>query len=139
MSESFSAHSGEPIDQRMPDGKEGSSGRAVHGIERRVVDPDTGAERPAGEVGELEIRGGGVMTGFYKVPRDEVFTPDSFYRTKDLARIDPDGYLWFVGRISDMIKTSSANVSRLRSEEHKSELQSLMRISYAVFCLKKKN
>src|SRR3546814_14460208 len=53
------------------------------------------------------------MTGFYKVPRDEVFTPDGFYRTKDLARIDPDGYLWFVGRISDMIKTSSANVSRL--------------------------
>src|SRR3546814_12641022 len=56
------------------------------------------------------------MTGFYKVPRDEVFTPDGFYRTKDLARIDPDGYLWFVGRISDMIKTSSANVSRLEVE-----------------------
>src|SRR3546814_4816587 len=48
--------------------------------------------------------------------RDEVFTPDGFYRTKDLARIDPDGYLWFVGRISDMIKTSSANVSRLEVE-----------------------
>src|SRR3546814_14793083 len=110
MSESFSAHSGEPIDQRMPDGKEGSSGRAVHGIERRVVDPDTGAERPAGEVGELEIRGGGVMTGLYKVPRDEVFTPDGLYRTKDLASIDPDGFLWSVGRISDMITPTSANV-----------------------------
>src|SRR3546814_13206872 len=48
--------------------------------------------------------------------RDEVFTPDGFYRTKDLARIDPDGYLWFVGRISDMIKTSSANVSWLEVE-----------------------
>src|SRR3546814_15577042 len=56
------------------------------------------------------------MTGFYKVPRDEVFTPDGFYRTKALARIDPDGYLRFVGRISDMIKTSSANVSRLTVE-----------------------
>src|SRR3546814_9214152 len=56
------------------------------------------------------------MTGFYKVPRDEVFTPDGFYRTKDLDRIDPDGYLWFVGRISDMIKTSPANVSRLEVE-----------------------
>jgi acyl-CoA synthetase (AMP-forming)/AMP-acid ligase II len=88
----------------------------VHGIERRVVDPETGEELPPGEVGELQIRGGGLMTGFYKVPRDEVFTTDGFYPTKDLVRIDADGYLWFVGRTGDMIKTSSANVSRLEVE-----------------------
>jgi acyl-coenzyme A synthetase/AMP-(fatty) acid ligase len=116
MSESFSAHSAEPIDRRMPEEKEGSSGRAVHGIERRVVDQDTGDEVPPGEVGELQIRGGGLMTGFYKVPRDEVFTADGFYPTKDLVRIDADGYLWFVGRTGDMIKTNSANVSRLEVE-----------------------
>ena len=116
MSESFSAHSAEPIDRRMPEGKEGASGRAVNGIERRVVDPETGEEVPPGEVGELQLRGGGLMTGFYKVPRDQVFTPDGFYPTKDLVRIDADGYLWFVGRTGDMIKTSSANVSRLEVE-----------------------
>src|SRR3546814_5247571 len=33
----------------------------------------------------------------------------------------------------------AASLSWIRSEEHTSELQSLMRISYAVFCLKKKN
>ena len=33
-----------------------------------------------------------LMTGFYKVDRDEVFTPDGFYPTKDLVRIDADGY-----------------------------------------------
>ena len=71
---------------------------------------------PPGEVGELQLRGGALMTGFYKVPRDEVFTPDGFYPTKDLVRIDADGYLWFVGRTGDMIKTSSANVSRLEVE-----------------------
>jgi acyl-CoA synthetase (AMP-forming)/AMP-acid ligase II len=65
-----------------------------------------------GEVGELQVRGGGLMTGFYKVPREQVFTPDGFYPTKDLVRVDDDGYLWFVGRIGDMIKTNSANVSR---------------------------
>ena len=32
------------------------------------------------------------MTGFYKVPRDEVFTADGFYPTGDLVRIDEDGY-----------------------------------------------
>lgn len=116
MSESFSAHSGEPVDRRMPQGKEGASGRAIHGIERRVVDLDTGKEVAPGQVGELQLRGGGLMTGFYKVPRDEVFTPDGFYPTKDLVRIDGDGYLWFVGRTGDMIKTSSANVSRLEVE-----------------------
>ena len=38
------------------------------------------------------------MSGFYKVDRDDVFTPDGFYPTKDLVRIDGDGYAWFVGR-----------------------------------------
>jgi acyl-CoA synthetase (AMP-forming)/AMP-acid ligase II len=116
MSESFSAHSGEPLDRRLPADKEGSSGRAINGIERRVVDPETGEEMAPGEVGELQLRGGGLMTGFYKVHHDEVFTPDGFYPTKDLVRIDADGYLWFIGRTGDMIKTSSANVSRLEVE-----------------------
>jgi acyl-CoA synthetase (AMP-forming)/AMP-acid ligase II len=116
MSESFSVHSGERIDVRMPDDKRAASGRAVNGIERRVVDPETGLEVPPGEVGELQLRGGGLMSGFYKVERDQVFTPDGFYPTRDLVRIDADGYAWFVGRTGDMIKTSSANVSRLEVE-----------------------
>jgi len=116
MSESFSAHSAEPINRRMPDGKRGASGRAVNGIERRVVDPETGEEVPPGEVGELQLRGGALMTGFYKVDRHDVFTPDGFYPTKDLVRVDADGYLFFVGRTGDMIKTNSANVSRVEVE-----------------------
>jgi len=116
MSETFSAHSAEPINRRMPDDKVGSSGRAVNGIERRVVDPATGAEVPPGEVGELHLRGGALMTGFYKVDRRDVFTADGFYPTNDLVRIDTDGYLYFVGRTGDMIKTNSANVSRLEVE-----------------------
>ena len=88
----------------------------MNGIERRVVDPETGAEVPPGEVGELHLRGGALMTGFYKVDRREVFTADGFYPTKDLVRIDADGYVYFVGRTGDMIKTNSANVSRLEVE-----------------------
>ena len=116
MSETFSAHSAEPINCRMPDDKKGASGRAVNGIERRVVDPETGVEVPTGEVGELHLRGGALMTGFYKVDRRDVFTSDGFYPTNDLVRIDADGYLFFVGRTGDMIKTNSANVSRLEVE-----------------------
>jgi acyl-CoA synthetase (AMP-forming)/AMP-acid ligase II len=116
MSETFSAHSAEPINRRMPDEKVGASGRAVNGIERRVVDPETGVEMPPGDVGELHLRGGALMTGFYKADRRDVFTADGFYATNDLVRIDGDGYLFFVGRTGDMIKTNSANVSRLEVE-----------------------
>ncbi len=116
MSESFAIHSAERIDCPLPEDKAGAAGRAVNGIERRVVEPTTGRTLPAGEVGELQLRGGALMTGFYGVPRDEVFTTDGFYPTGDLVRIDEDGYAFFVGRTSDMIKTSSANVSRLEVE-----------------------
>ena len=45
-----------------------------------------------------------------------MFTADGFYPTNDLVRIDADGYAFFVGRTGDMIKTNSANVSRLEVE-----------------------
>ena len=116
MSETFAAHSAEPLNVRLPEDKAGGSGRAVNNYERRAVDPETGKEVAPGEVGELQIRGGGLMTGFYKVERDKVFTPDGFYPTGDLVRIDSDGYLFFVARRGDMIKTKAANVSRLEVE-----------------------
>ena len=56
------------------------------------------------------------MSGFYKVNRSEVFTRDGFYPTGDLVRLDADGYLYFVARRGDMIKTRAANVSRLEVE-----------------------
>jgi acyl-CoA synthetase (AMP-forming)/AMP-acid ligase II len=116
MSETFAPHSAEPLNVRLPEDKAGASGRSVNGYERRVVNPDTGEEVPPGEVGELQIRGGALMSGFYKVDRRKVFTPDGFYPTSDLVRIDADGYLYFVARRGDMIKTKAANVSRLEVE-----------------------
>jgi acyl-CoA synthetase (AMP-forming)/AMP-acid ligase II len=116
MSESFAPHSAEPLDYRMPPDKKWCCGRPVGGYERRIVDPETGEEVPAGEVGELQLRGAGLMKGFYKKRRSEVFTPDGFYPTGDLCRIDEDDFLYFVARRNDMIKTRSANVSRLEVE-----------------------
>lgn len=116
MSETFAPHSAEPLNFRLPEGKPGASGRTVNNYERRVVNPDTGADVPSGDVGELQLRGGALMSGFYKRPRSEVFTPDGFYPTGDLVRIDADDYLSFVARRGDMIKTRAANVSRLEVE-----------------------
>jgi acyl-CoA synthetase (AMP-forming)/AMP-acid ligase II len=116
MTESFSAHSAEPLDVRLPEDKAESYGRAINGYERRVVDPETGRELPPGEIGELQIRGPALMSGFYKLERGKVFTPDGFYPTRDLVRIDADGHLYPTGRRDDMIKTRGANVSRLEVE-----------------------
>lgn len=116
MTESFSAHSAHPLGEPLPPGKEAAFGRAINGYERRVVDPATGAELPAGEVGELQIRGPAMLAGFYKRDPREVFTPDGFYPTRDLVRIDTDGWLYPAGRLDDMIKTRGANVSRLEVE-----------------------
>ncbi len=116
MSETFAVHSAELLDARLPDGKAGSSGRPVNGYERRVVNPATGVVVPPGEVGELQLRGGALMSGFYKIDRHKVFTLDGFYATGDLVRIDADDHLYFIARRGDMIKTKAANVSRLEVE-----------------------
>jgi acyl-CoA synthetase (AMP-forming)/AMP-acid ligase II len=116
MSETFTAHSAEPLDVPLPEDKAGSSGRGVGGYERRIVNPETAEEVPLGQVGELQVRGGGLMSGLYKVDRGRVFTPDGFYPTGDLVRLDADGHVYFVGRRGDMIKTKAANVSRLEVE-----------------------
>ncbi|MFV8054813.1 class I adenylate-forming enzyme family protein [Mycobacterium sp. 48b] len=90
----------------------GSAGKLVPGSLVRVVDPD-GNEVPAGEVGEALTTGPGLMLGYW---RDEeqtraAVTPDGWYRTKDLVRIDADGYVYVTGRLSDMIIRGGSNVS----------------------------
>lgn len=116
MTESFSAHSAHPLDQPLPPGKQGSFGRALNGYERRVVDLETGAVLPPDGIGELQIRGPALMAGLYKQRRSETFTPDGFYPTGDVVRIDADGWLYPEGRLHDRIKTRAANVSRLEVE-----------------------
>jgi acyl-coenzyme A synthetase/AMP-(fatty) acid ligase len=72
--------------------KRGSVGRAHHGIELRVVDPDSGAVLPAGETGLLEARGG-------QLPGAD----GAWLRTTDLATLDDDEFLFIRGRADDAI------------------------------------
>jgi acyl-CoA synthetase (AMP-forming)/AMP-acid ligase II len=111
MTESFGMHSMEVVDMPSPPGKGGNWGRKMPGVERKIVDPETGAELPPGQIGELYIRGHTLMAGYYKVERVKTFLRDGFFPTGDLAAIDEDDFIWFHGRNSEMIKTSGANVS----------------------------
>ena len=116
MTESFGPHSAETIGELLPEERFGASGRATSDYERRIVDPETGEVLGVGQSGELQLRRGGLMRGFYKTDPDRVFTADGFYPTGDTARLDADGYLYFEGRRSDMMKTGGVNVSRMEVE-----------------------
>lgn len=116
MTESFGPHSSEPLGVLMPDKRRGASGRATSDYERRVVDPETGEVLGPGASGELQLRRGGLMRGYYKMDPDRVFTADGYFPTSDIVRIDEDGYLYFERRGGDMLKTGGANVSRLEVE-----------------------
>ena len=111
MTESLGPHSIEPLDVELPEGKEGSFGRGVPGVEHRIVDPDTGADLPVGQSGEIWIRGYSLMLGLLGRDRDEVFEPDGWYRTGDRGRLDADGHLYFEGRMGAVIKAAGANVA----------------------------
>ena len=111
MTESLGPHSIERLDVELPEGKEGSFGRGVPGVEHRIVDPDTGADMPAGQSGEIWIRGYSLMLGLLGRDRDEVFELDGWYRTGDRGRFDPDRHLYFEGRMGAVIKAAGANVA----------------------------
>jgi len=111
MTESFGHHSSEPSNTELDADHVGSFGRAMPGVERKVIDPKNGATLPSGEIGELCVRGYSVMAGLYKQEKWKTFDVDGWYHTGDRCNIAEDGHLYFHGRYGEMIKTSGANVS----------------------------
>ncbi|QYN21117.1 class I adenylate-forming enzyme family protein [Amycolatopsis sp. DSM 110486] len=100
-------------DHRMPLGTRLSTqGEPLTGVEIRVADQETGALLPAGEPGELQVRGR-LTPGYLNddEANADAFTGDGWFRTGDRGMVNADGTVSFVGRITDMIKTSGINVS----------------------------
>lgn len=99
--------------QEFPDrdaGREFASlGTAVTGLSMRIVD-EAGAVLPDGEVGELQLRGPMVFTGYHNNPEatEAAFTADGWFRTGDLGYLD-DQHLNLVGRNKDSIIVSGVN------------------------------
>jgi acyl-CoA synthetase (AMP-forming)/AMP-acid ligase II len=110
MTEVGGALTMDPDESDQDEHRRGSCGRFLPEFEWRIVDPDTGEDCPRGEVGELWLRGPLMMEGYYGRPRSEVFEPDGWWRSSDLGRVDADGFFYPVSRLSELIKTSGANV-----------------------------
>jgi fatty-acyl-CoA synthase len=96
------------------------SGFPMPGYRLRVVDPETGAARPPGVPGELCVRGYGVTRGYHGKPAETAaaFDPDGWFHTGDLATLDADGHLRFLGRLKDMLKVGGENVDPAEVEAY---------------------
>jgi 4-coumarate--CoA ligase len=93
--------------------RSGASGLALPNTECRIVDPETGADLPAGQEGELWVRGPQVMIGYLnneKATRDTL-TEDGWLKTGDIALIDADGYMFIVDRLKELIKYKGFQVA----------------------------
>lgn len=93
-------------------GRERIAGSAGKLIEYRVVDPATGIEVGAGEVGELRARGPGVTRGYYNKPEATAaaFDAQGWLHTGDLGRIDADRYVTLVGRCKESYRCGGEQV-----------------------------
>lgn len=113
-----------------PPARLASAGRVNPFVELRICD-DLGVELPAGEVGEIVVRGDNVMLGYWRKPTETraMIDADGWAATGDVGRIDEDGYLYIVDRKSDMIVTGGYNVYPAEIENAISTLEEVQEVA----------
>jgi len=104
---------GQPVEERKDLFRLDKILQYLPGMEFKVIDPATAGEMPPGAEGELIVRGPEVFTGYLNAPEinERSFTKDGFFRTGDLACLNADQTLKYVGRVKDMIIRSGQNIS----------------------------
>ena len=89
----------------------GTQGIAVPGVTIRIIDTDTQADMPVGEVGEIVLTSPGTFKGYWNKPEATAATlRNGWVHTGDMGKLDADGYLTFIGRFKEMIKVSGYSV-----------------------------
>jgi acyl-CoA synthetase (AMP-forming)/AMP-acid ligase II len=102
-----------PEEHRDPDRRHlrASAGRPLPGSVVRVVDPTTGDDAAAGQVGEFWVKSAQAMAGYWNKPEATAEAlVDGWLRTGDAGRRDEDGYLFIEDRVKDMVITGGENV-----------------------------
>jgi len=95
-------------------------GKPYPGVQLRVVDMESGKALPPGERGEVTIRGFSLFEGYYKSPEktSEAVDADGWLHTGDIATLDQDGRVSYLGRIKDMLKVGGENVAAVEIESY---------------------
>ena len=111
----------------------GSMGKPNPQFDVHILRPD-GTDCDPGEVGEICIRTSesvphGLFMGYYQdSEKTQAVWHDGFYHTGDTAQVDKDGYLWYVGRVDDVIKSAGYRVGPFEIENE------IMRLPYVLEC-----
>ncbi len=122
-------------DTRYPDPRDGSYGIPqserrggtvgfpLPGVSLRVQDDD-GKSLTTGEIGGIQVTGPNVFQGYWRMPEKtaEEFTPDGYFKTGDVGKIDERGYVTIVGRSKDLIISGGYNVYPAEIEGYINEL-----------------
>ena len=95
-----------------------TQGRVAPGVEIRISDPATGEELPWDGVafGEIQVRGPWIARGYHNGYDPGKLTEDGWFRTGDVAKITPDGYILIVDRTKDVIKSGGEWISSVELE-----------------------
>jgi fatty-acyl-CoA synthase len=95
-----------------------TQGKIAPGVEIRISDPATGEELPWDGVafGEIQVRGPWIARGYHNGFDPEKLTEDGWFRTGDVAKIRPDGYIEIVDRTKDVIKSGGEWISSVELE-----------------------
>lgn len=111
--------------------KTGSIGLPLPNTEVRIVDLETGDDLPAGEVGEMLVRGPQVMKGYWghAAESESAFAGDGWLKTGDMARMDDDGFYYIADRKKDLIITGGLNVYPREIEEVLSQFHKVKEVA----------
>lgn len=94
-------------------------GRIAPTVALRVVDPETGADRPPETPGEIVVRGPTVTAGYFRDPEATATAfRDGWFHTGDLGVRSADGFVFYTGRLKDMLKVGGFNVAPQEVEEY---------------------
>jgi 4-coumarate--CoA ligase len=95
--------------------KPGSSGQVVTGHQIKICDPESGKALGVNEVGELRIKGDGVMKGYLskEIETEEAFDEEGFFKSGDLGYYDDEGFFFIVDRLKEIIKYKGFQVSTI--------------------------
>ncbi|WP_309083004.1 malonyl-CoA synthase [Chelativorans sp.] len=90
----------------------GTVGFPLPGVSVRIVDPATNVPAGTDQIGMIQVKGPNVFKGYWRMPEKTAaeFTPDGFFITGDVGKVDGDGYIHIIGRQKDLVITGGYNV-----------------------------